>query len=123
MVVKQVAFGFLGVMLASSGALAYQSGEWVLGKYRNGTYWYPGIVQSDQGGKVTVAYDDGDRETLLSNQVKNYTWKVGTQVECRWKNGDKWYPGKITALQGSAVSIAYDDGDRENTSTGKCRSQ
>lgn len=120
---KILALGLLGVMLASSSALAYQSGEWVLGKYRNGPYWYPGIVQSDNQGRVTIAYDDGDRETLPSSQVKNYTWQAGTQVECNWKNGGQWYPGRIAALRGGSVSIAYDDGDKENTTTGKCRSR
>jgi len=94
-----------------------------LGRYRNGAYWFPGIVQSDNSGRVTIAYDNGDRETLPANLVKAYNWGVGTRVECNWKNGGTWYAGKITALRGGAVSIAYDDGDKENTSTGKCRSR
>ena len=72
---------------------------------------------------MTVAYDDGDRETLSANRVKDYDWKVGSVVECRWKSGDKWYQGKITALSDDRLSIAYDDGDREKTKTGLCRSQ
>jgi hypothetical protein len=121
--VKVLVLGLLGLLLASTSAFAYQPGEWVLGKYRNGPYWFPGIVQSDNGGKVTIAYDDGDRETLPSNQVKTYNWQVGSRVECNWKNGGTWYGGKITALRGGSVSIAYDDGDKENTTTGKCRSK
>ncbi len=120
---KTIALGLLGIALASTSALAYQNGEWVLGRYRNGSYWYPGIVQNDNNGRVTIVYDDGDRETLSSSQVKTYNWQVGSRVECNWKKGGTWYSGKITGLRGGAVSIAYDDGDRENTSTGLCRSR
>jgi hypothetical protein len=120
---KRMVLSLLGLMLISTSALAYQQGEWVLGRYRNGAYWFPGIVQSDNNGRVTVAYDDGDRETLSSNQIKAYDWHVGTRVECNWKNGGKWYAGRITGLRGGVVSIAYDDGDKENTSTGMCRSR
>jgi hypothetical protein len=113
----------MGLMFASLSALAYQPGEWVLARYRNGAYWYPGVVHSDRNGTVAVNYDDGDREVLPSNLVKNYSWQVGTRVECNWKNGGKWFAGRITALRGGALSIAYDDGDKENTSTGRCRSK
>jgi hypothetical protein len=104
-------------------ALAYQSGDWVLAKYRNGPHWYPGVVQSDNSGGVSVAYDDGDRETLAAKQVKTYNWAVGTVVECNWKKGGQWFRGKITSLSGGNLSVAYDDGDREKTTTGMCRSQ
>ena len=59
----------LGLTLLSLGtpALAYDKGDWVLGKYKNGQFWYPGVVEVDRGKGVTVAYDDGDRETLSVN--------------------------------------------------------
>ena len=115
----------LGLTLLSLGtpAQAYDKGDWVLGRYKNGQFWYPGVVEVDRGKGVTVAYDDGDRETLSANQVKDYDWRVGSVVECRWKSGAKWYRGKITALSDDRLSIAYDDGDREKTKTGMCRSE
>lgn len=119
---KKLILGLLGMLFAATSALAYQPGEWVLAKYRNGPYWYPGVVQQDNNGRISVAYDDGDRETLPSSLVKNYSWQVGTRVQCNWKGGGKWFNGRITALRGGAVSIHYDDGDKENTATGRCRS-
>ncbi|NLD14881.1 MAG: hypothetical protein GX665_07290 [Gammaproteobacteria bacterium] len=112
-------------LLASSTALAYQDGDWVLARWKSGEYWFPGVVKNQSGSQLTIAYDDGTREKLSRDKVRPYNWKVGSRVECRWQNGDDWYAGKITkiARDGVAISIAYDDGDREDTSTGACRSK
>jgi hypothetical protein len=40
------------------GAAAQTQGDWVLARYKGGAHWYPGIIQSVGGGRVTVAYDD-----------------------------------------------------------------
>jgi hypothetical protein len=113
MKIKTIAnLSLLSLLLAAAAALAYQPGEWVLAKYHNGPYWYPGIVEKDGGGQVSVVYDDGDHETLPSNLIKGYNWQVGSRVECNWKNGGTWYAGKITALNGGSLSVAYDDGDK-----------
>ena len=111
-----------GLTLAGS-ALAYQRGDWVLAKYRNGPYWFPGVVEGDTGKGVAVVYDDGEREVLRSNLVKNYNWRPGTMVECNFKASGKWFRGRITKLSGEALAIAYVDGDREDTKTGLCRSE
>jgi hypothetical protein len=111
-----------GAMLAGlSGAQAQTAGDWVLARWKNGQHWFPGIIQSVSGDRLTIAYDDGDRETLSVNAVKPYTWAIGSRVECNFK-GSGWYAGKITALSAEKLSIAYDDGDKENTRTGRCRS-
>lgn len=114
------ATAFMAMGLVS--AQAQTAGDWVLAKWKNGAYWFPGIIQSVQGDKLVITYDDGDKETLYANMVRPYNWKVGSKVECNFKNAGAWYPGKITALNGASVSIAYDDGDKENTKTGRCRS-
>ena len=108
-------------LAAASPAAAFSEGDWVLAQWKGGEYWFPGVVESASGGKVTVAFDDGTRETRPSNQVRDYDWRVGSKVECNWK-GQGWYRGKITALSGEKLSIAYDDGDKETTKTGRCRS-
>ncbi len=113
----------LSSLFIATASFAYQKGDWVLAKYKNGPFWFPGVVETDSGKGVSVVYDDGDRETLPSNLVKNYDWKVGSVVECNFKSGGNWYRGKVTALSGEALSIAYDDGDRERTKTGLCRSR
>ena len=70
-----------------------------------------------------MSYDDGDRETLSVAAVKPYDWVIGGRLECNCKGTGKWYPGKIASLGGETIGINYDDGDRETTKTGRCRSQ
>lgn len=104
-----------------TSAQAQTTGDWVLARWKNGQHWFPGIIQSVAGDRLTIKYDDGDRETLSLASVRPYNWVIGSRVECNFK-GSGWYAGKITALSGEALSIAYDDGDKENTKTGRCRS-
>lgn len=113
----------LSCLVFATAASAYQRGDWVLAKFKNGPFWFPGVVESDTGRGVTVVYDDGDRETLPSNLVKNYDWQPGSVVECNFRSAGQWFRGKITALSGENLSIAYDDGDKERTKTGLCRSR
>lgn len=113
----------LASLVFATAASAYQKGDWVLARFQNGPFWFPGVVESDNGRGVTVVYDDGDRETLASNLVKNYDWQPGSVVECNFESSGKWFRGKITTLSGDKLSIAYDDGDKERTKTGLCRSR
>ena len=112
-------------LLACIPAMAQSRGDWVLGQWRGGEFWFPGVVQSHVGDNVTILYDDGTRETLPSKLVRPYTWTLGTRVECRWQGGTTWYAGKITAVSkdGTRINILYDDGDREQIATGGCRSR
>ncbi|MCB1606651.1 MAG: hypothetical protein KDI71_06715 [Xanthomonadales bacterium] len=112
-------------LLLGSAAIAQQRGDWVLAQWQGGVYWFPGVVESRTRDTVTINYDDGTRETRPINQVKIYDWHVGSRVECRWAGGSDWYAGRITSMHpgGSKISIAYDDGDREQTTTAMCRSR
>lgn len=113
------------MMTASAQASEYREGDWVLAQFKGSNFWFPGMVRNAGGGVVKVAYDDGDSETLSERQVKPYDWRVGSRVECQWKGGDEWYGGRISEMgkDGTSLSIAYDDGDRERTKTSKCRSR
>ena len=88
---------------------------------------YSGVVWDGtltlSGGKITVAYDDGDRETLPVSAVRPYDWMIGMEVECNFQGQGQWYPGTISSLAGERIGIAYDDGDKETTKTGRCRSR
>lgn len=108
---------------ASAPANAQTVGDWVLGNYKNAGYWFPGVVEKLQGGKITVRYDDGDRETVRLDQVRPYDWMIGMKVECNFKGAGDWYPGTIASLAGEKIGIAYDDGDKETTKTGRCRTK
>lgn len=113
------------MLLLSSAALAQERGDWVLGRWQQGAYWFPGVVEGRAGDHVTIAYDDGTRETLPAHYVRRYDWDLGTHVECQWAGGVDWYPGTITAISrdGVTLHVLYDDGDREQTRTGACRSR
>ncbi len=110
--------------LACASTMAQSRGDWVLGQWHGGAYWFPGVVQARNGDVVTIAYDDGTRETVPSKRVRPYTWNLGTRVECRWAGGSAWYPGTITSISGDGteLNILYDDGERERIATGGCRS-
>ena len=122
---KKMLLALLVGTLACAGALAQSRGDWVLGQWQGGAYWFPGVVQGRSGDMVTIAYDDGTQETVPSKRVRPYTWKAGTNVECRWQGGQDWYPGKISSIvsDGTELNINYDDGDRERLATGACRSR
>ena len=115
----------LGLLGSSFAASAQQSGDWVLARWQGGAYWFPGVVESRSATAVTVAFDDGTRETLATTMLRPYDWRVGSRVQCRWKGGTEWYAGAITAMSsdGVTIDVRYDDGDREQTRTGACRAQ
>lgn len=119
---------WLGValMLLPATSLAQSTGDWVLARWRGGDYWFPGVVESRNGTKVTVLYDDGARETLSVNRVRPYDWNVGSRIQCRWNGGTTWYAAKITRMNktdGSQITVVYEDGISEKTRTGSCRSR
>jgi hypothetical protein len=112
-------------VLFSANAFAQRPGDWVLGKWRGGAYWFPGVVQSSNGKSVTIAYDDGTRETVSPKQVRPYNWKPGSRIECRWAGGQAWYGANITRISkdGTKLDVKYDDGVSEKIATGGCRSR
>lgn len=107
----------------SSAATAQTKGDWVLGNYKGAGYWYPGVISTVQGSKITIQYDDGDRETVSISETRPYNWVIGNKVECNYQGQGKWYRGTISSLAGAKIGIAYDDGDKETTKTGRCRSR
>ena len=116
----------LSALVASSQVPAQQRGDWVLAQWRGGDFWFPGVVEVREGNAVTIAYDDGTRETLPVKLVRPYTWKEGTPIECLWAGGKEWYAARITKMgkDGSHIDVIYDaDGVSEQTRTGACRSQ
>ncbi len=121
--IKRIVMGLLLGLVLATPALALDRGDWVLGRWQGGKFWFPGVVQQAGGGQVTIKYDDGTRETLPRKLVKRYDWTIGTRVECDWKGGGTWYRGNIAKLNGGELVVAYDDGSRERTVTGRCRSR
>lgn len=111
------------VVLGAGAAPAQTTGDWVLGNFKGAGYWFPGVIAKISKDKITIQYDDGDTETVSINAVRPYDWTIGTRVECNYKGAGDWYAGKISSLAGEKIGIAYDDGDKETTKTGMCRSK
>lgn len=113
------------LMMLPCTVSAQERGDWALGQWQGGQFWFPGVIQSRTFDSVTIAYDDGTSETLPLSRVRPYNWIVGTSIECRWQNGSEWYAGKITRVSsdGTRIDVLYQDGDRENLATGACRSR
>ena len=110
-------------LCAIPSAHAQTPGDWALARYKGGPDYYPGIVQSVSGNSITIAYDDGDRETMAIALTRPYDWRIGTRVECNFKGAGRWYPGVIASLSGPDIGISYDDGDKERTKTRRCPSR
>jgi len=70
-----------------------------------------------------VIFDDGDQATVPPVGIKPLNWKAGSRVECNWKGLGIYYPGTITQINDIKIIMAYDDGDREITVIGRCRTR
>lgn len=111
------------LMFLSGGVLAApQAGDRVLGQWKDG-YWYPATVKQIQGETVSLRFDDGATAQAAPNQLASLDWAKGTRVECNWKNGGKFYRGVISSRAQDRLAISYDDGDKEQTRLGSCRSK
>ena len=117
-------FVLAAVLLASaSAAAAQQPGDWVLSQWRGSSQYFPGVIQSRHGDLLNIRFDDGTVDAVPVNRVRPYNWQVGSRVECRWTDGS-WYGAVITRMgnDGSSIQVRYDDGEVQNTATGRCRS-
>ena len=115
---------FFAAILISSGstALAQEPGDWVLSTWRGSTHYFPGVVQSRHGNLVNVRFDDGTVDAVRVDQLRPYNWRVGSEIECQWTDGN-WYDAVITAMNdnGTGITVRYEDGVVQDTATGRCR--
>ncbi len=127
---KAMLMCLLGVfMLAASPVFAdFNVGDRVECNWKGGGKYYSGTVAAKEAGKIFIQYDDGDKEHTYPDMcyAKGGSsgrggMAVGSNVECRWKNGRTWYPGVIAEKTGTRVFIHYNDGDKEHTTLNKCR--
>ncbi|MFA7587166.1 MAG: hypothetical protein WCY11_13400 [Novosphingobium sp.] len=114
-----------GALLAVTPAHAQNVGDWVLAPWEDSDNLFPGVVVARSGQRVTVRFDDGTTEVRLAEDVRPYTWRPGSRIECMWTDGE-WYEATIVAMgdDGTSLRIRYDeDGTMQNTQTGKCRTR
>ena len=112
----------LAAAFVCSPAVAQNVGDWVLSQSRGSAQYFPGVVTARDGNTVIVRFDDGTVERRPANLIRAFDWRAGSHVECRFTDGN-WYGATITRLasDGLTVSVRYDDGDTQNTNTGRCR--
>jgi len=105
-------------------ALEYLPGDWVLGQWQGGHYWFPGVVHGVNGGSVAIQYDDGTSEIRPANQVRHCDWRAGTRIHAFWTADGHWYDATVTEIEpdNSRLTIRYDDGTVERTLASRCRS-
>ena len=104
----------------------YTPGDWVLGQWQGGRWWFPGVVHSiGEDGSVAIRYDDGTTEIRPANQVKRYDWQVGSRIDAIWSGDGLWYAAEIIEADpdGANIKVRFDDGIEEETVTGRCRSE
>lgn len=109
----------------STAASAQRVGDWVLSQWEDSTQYFPGVIVATSGQQVTVRFDDGTTENRLASQVRPYNWRVGSQIECRWTDG-QWYAATIRTMgsDGLTLDVRYDaDGVNQRTNTGRCRTR
>ena len=114
-----VALALLVALAATTPAEA--GGSRVLAQWSNGK-WYPAQITDYDGRRYHVLFDDGDTSYAKEHQVRPFTWDLGTRVQCKWQQGNRYYQGRIAGIRGDKVRIQYDDGGREVTNVRYCRS-
>jgi hypothetical protein len=95
-------------------AIPFEEGDRIVAQDMDG-YVYPAEILSMDGDKIIVQFLDGPERMLTPELAKRFELVAGARVECRWKGGQTYFPGKITELDGDRIHMAYDDGDREWT--------
>jgi len=71
--------------------------------------------------RLGVVYADGDTERLERGDLYPDQIGVGSRVEARIRQWDRFFPGRITQRVAHAVFVEFDDGDRQWTSIGLVR--
>lgn len=115
--------------LSPSKRVSLEVGDSVKARYKRGTKWFSGkITRAHSDGTYDIKYEDGDVETRVDKSyievepkksekeivTSKKVFQVGDKVNARYKNGQKWFPGKIAkARTDGTFDILYDDGDEE----------
>jgi hypothetical protein len=87
-----------------------------------GTF-HPARVKSVSGDNVTVTYDDDTGETLKATGCRRFvsSFDPGGRVSCDWQGRGTHFPATVASRSGDKLSVTYDDGVKEDTSTVRCR--
>lgn len=119
------AFALISCATTPSAPAPLTTGDWVLARWQEDREWYfPAIVTTRTGDELALQYDDGDVGTQPAENVRPFDWQEGTRLSCRWTDNN-WYPARITRMAQNRydILVLYDDGDKGEINTSRCRSQ
>lgn len=97
------------------GSFPFEESQRVLA-FDSDEFLYPAEIVSIDDDRVIVQYLDGPEKMLTPELIRKFELRAGTKIECRWKGGPNYFPGKLDKVEGERVFIKYDDGDEEWTS-------
>ena len=87
------------------------NGARVLAQWGPDGLWYPARVNSSEGSKVTVNFDDGDVAAVNPSQVRALDWQPGTRVSCNW-HGANTTPARSPRLPATTYRSRMTTGTR-----------
>lgn len=122
--VALLAMSMLSACATMGGVSSFDEGDWVLAHWQEDeTYYWPATVASRRGDQVGLRYHDGDVGDQHIAKVRAFDWRPGARIECRWADGDIFFPGRIAQMSDDRrrIEVAYDDGDKESTEISRCR--
>jgi hypothetical protein len=93
---------------------SFQEGDRVFARTGDG-FKYPGDIVEIIDDRVVVQTLLGHEMIVTAELVGEFSLNIGDAVDCRWKGGETFYPGRIAELVGQRVFIHYDDGEKEWT--------
>lgn len=113
-VVVALLFGLLMVGFAVAQT-SWSVGDHALVNWTGDGFWYPATIVAEEGRELFVVYDDGDREWVGADRIRQEDLGVGERVSVNWMGGGVYYDGVISQRIGNAIVVQYDDGDVEAT--------
>ncbi|REJ79353.1 MAG: DUF1036 domain-containing protein [Acidobacteria bacterium] len=95
----------------------WSDGDRVLVNAPGDAYWYPGVIERKRSNReYFIMLENGKRLVIDPKYISGDYIREGTRVYGNWKRSGRYYAGRIASRNGNAVSIDYDDGDKETTS-------
>ena len=116
-----LAISVLVAALFAATATARDVGDRVLARWTPDDMWYPARITAITGREVTVAYDDGDVAIMDAADVRQLDWRVGSRLQCNWKNQGPYYWGEVVSMEDEVITFHYDDGYKETMTVSRCR--
>jgi hypothetical protein len=110
-----------GCATMGAGAAPLAQGSWILARWDDGVY-YPGVVQTMTGTKISVLYDDGTTREVSRRHVRPYDWQIGTIISCQLTEGVMTTVTISTmGPETTDLGVVDAEGNHTATLTGKCR--